>query len=556
MKSMHHISYWIIVLSLTILTALAGCGGSDSTSTPVPTTTVSGVVFAGPASGASVTVKTTAGAVIAISSASDSTGTFTVAIPTSALSGDLIFETTGNGASFIDEATATSTPLGALSAFVPAGTLTSGFNVTLDPSSTIIQKLIAGGKSKTAAFSTYSSSFGYKPNFTTKPVFANISTAATTSQRLAGFRAAAFSQLTNDIKDPTTNNGIGGAAKQFELLPAIADDLSDGVLDGKKTGGTVVKTVSNFTIPEDILNQYNASLLKFQTSTNNKSKLTPGQINVPISGKIYLTSTYRVEYVPPTVGEFVSADTFQLKITKRSDGSAAIGLASSIVINPYMIMGAMGGGGNWPGAITETATHGTYTGTVHYSMETYWGLDMYWKLYIFIGSETAFFYPNVAIFANMSDSVSVSFYGSSDLTTGTSKRRYKIWREALTAGTNGYDLTVFVSTPDGTSTYGAVTSATNYPVYEGQIWTASAFTASSVKVQAYIGSAWVDLTPVGTNSGKFIASGLPLTAGTEGSVYLRLIINGTTYTTANTGAAWDASNATTSNAVQTFKVTP
>jgi len=97
-----------------------------------------------------------------------------------------------------------------------------------------------------AAFSSYSSSFGYKPDFTIKPAFANVSSAVTTPQRLAGFRAAAFSQLTNDIKDPTTNAGIGGAAKQFELLQAIADDLSDGTLDGKKSG-SVVKTVSNFT---------------------------------------------------------------------------------------------------------------------------------------------------------------------------------------------------------------------------------------------------------------------------------------------------------------------
>lgn len=537
------------ILMLTLLTA---CGSSNSST---PTTTVSGVVFAGPATGATVTVSTTSGTVVARST-TDATGAFTVAIPTSALSGDLIFATIGNGGTFTDEATAASTTLGTLSAFVPGGTLTSSSNVTLDPSSTIIQKLIAGGKSRTAAFSTYSSSFGYKPDFTIKPAFANTSTAATTPQRLAGFRAAAFSQLTKDIIDPTTTStGIGGAAKQFELLQAIADDLSDGVLDGKKTGGSLVKTASNFTIPEDILNQYNASLIRFQTSSNNKSKLQPSQINVPISGKVTLTPTYRVEYVPPTVGEFVSAETFKLKITKRSDGSPATGLASSIVINPYMIMGAMGGGGNWPGVVTETATPGTYNATAHYSMETYWGLDMYWKLYVFIGSETAFFYPNVATFTNKSDSVSVSFYNSSDLTTGTTKRRYKIWREALTAGTSSYDLTLFVSTADGTSTYGTVTSGTNYPVYAGQTWTTSAFTVSSVKVQAYIGSAWVDLSPVGI-TGKFTASGLPLTAGTQGSVYLRLIINGTTYTTANTGAVWDASDATTSNAVQTLKVTP
>ena len=551
-----------LVLCLSII--LFGCGNSSSdspTATPLvhaATTSVSGVVFAGPASGATVTVKTTAGVVVATSGTpSDANGSFTVAIPTAALSGDLIFETTGSGATFTDEATATSTALGSLSAFVPANSLTAGSNVTLDPSGTIVQKLVSGGKTRTAAFSAYSSSFGYKPSFTTKPAFANVSSAATTPQRLAGFRAAAFSQLTSDIKDPATGTGIGGAAKQFELIQAIADDLSDGVLDGRKTGGTVVKTASNFTIPEDILNQYNASLLTFQTGANNKSKLTPGQINVPISGRVFLTTTYRVEYVPPTIGEFVSADTFQLKITKRSDGTAATGLASSIVINPYMIMGANGGGGNWLNFITETATPGTYSGTVHYSMETYWGLDMYWKLYVFIGSETAFFYPNVATFKNM-DSVTASYYNASDL-TGTSKRRYRIWRESLSAGSGGtYDLTLLVSAPDsGTITHGSVSSANNYAVYAGQnAWANAPLTITTVTVQYYNGATWISLAPVGTNTGKFTASGLTLTPGTQGSVYVRLIINGTTYTTANTGVVWDASDAVTSNAVQTFKVTP
>ena len=558
---MHQIkTVLFLFISLLTLVALAGCGSSGGNAA-VPTTTVTGTVFAGPASGAVVTVVTPAGALVATSTPTDANGAFTVAIPSASLAGDLIFQTTGNGASYTDEATNAPVTLASstraiLSTFVPAGSLGQGASVTLDPANTIVQKVIAGGKTRSAAFSTFSSSFGYKPDFTVKPAFANLSSAATTTQRLVGFRAAAFSQLANDIKDPVTGSGIGGAAKQFELIKVIADDLADGVLDGKGSGGTVLTTASGFTVPEDILNRYNASLINFQVSPNNKSKLTPAQINVPISGNVTLTPTYRVEYLPPTAGEFVSADTFRLKIARRSDGSAATGLSSSIVINPYMVMGSMSGGGNWLGAVSETSTPGTYTGTVHYSMETYWGLDMYWKLFVFIGSETAFFYPNVATFTNM-DTVSASFYNSGDLTTGTTKRRYRIWRDGLSAGANGsYDLTLFVSAPDGSGTYDGVTSANNYPVYAGESWLTAAFAVNSVNVQVYDGTNWVDLTPVGSSTGKFIATGLNLTAGTQGKVYVRLLVNGVTYTTASSGAAWDASAAITSNGVQTFKVTP
>lgn len=549
MMFLKYLSYSLLSLCLALLAACGGSGGSSA-----PTTTVSGVVLAGPAAGATVSVKTTAGAVVATSNSTDANGAFTVVVPTSALSGDLIFETTGSSATFTDESTGVSTALGTLTAFVPGGTLSAGSNITLDPSSTIVQKLIAGGKTRSAVYSSYSSAFGYKPDFKIKPAFANLSSAASTPQRLAGFRAAAFSQLTNDIKDSISDAGIGGAAKQFELLQAIADDLSDGVLDGYK-GGVAVKTVSGFSIPEDILNQYNASLISFQNSANNKSKLKPDQINPPISGKVSLTPSYRVEYLPPVGAEFVSANTFQLRITNRSDGTPATGLASRIVLNPYMVMSSMSGGSHWPNSVTETGTPGVYNATVHYSMETWSGLDMYWKLYVFIGSEPAFFYPKVTPFTNM-DTVSVSFYNSSDTTSVSSKRRYRVWREGLNAGSGGkYNLTVFVSSSDGSGAYGGVTSANNYPVYAGQAWSTAAFAISSLKVQVHDGTNWADLTPVGS-TGKFTASGLALTAGTQGKVYVRLIINGTTYTKTNTGAAWDASDLTTSNAVQVFNVNP
>jgi hypothetical protein len=534
---MKSIRYIYIKLALVMCLSFASFGCSNSDSTPTPTTSVSGTVFAGPAGGAIVTVQTTAGVVVATSSATDATGAFSVAIPTSALSGDLIFTTTGSGATFTDEATTATTALGALSAFVPAGTLTAGVNVTLDPSNTIIQKLIAGGKTRSAAFTVFSSSFGYKPDCTIKPAFANVSSAATTSQRLSGLKAAVFSQLTKDL-------GLA-PVKQFELLQAIADDLSDEVLDGLKNG-TPVTTASSFTIPQDILSQYDTSFVSFQGNrTLNKTKLTPAQVNAPPSNTISLTTSYKVQYIPAAGGDIIGKDTFTLKITKRSDGSAATGLASSIVLNPLMVMTSMSGGTTWPNAVVETSTPGTYTGTVYYSMATT-GADMYWKLSVAIGSETAVFYPNAAPFMT-GNTASVKFSNSTDITTGTTKRTYRVWRDSLTAGTSGmYNFTVFVSTTDGVNTL---------PIYAGQAWATAPLTISTVTLQASTdGTTWVPLSPVGTNTGRYTANGLAFMQGMAMPVYIKLSINGNIYTT--NGLVYDNGTGITSNAVQTISVAP
>ena len=212
-----------------ILAALSfmvfGCGGGGGGGgSSTPTTSVSGSVFAGPAAGTAVTVKTAAGAVVAgpVSTASD--GSYTILIPTSALSGDLVFEATGG--SFPDEATGTSgVAFGTLSARIDAGTLTGGANVTIDPAGTIIRKLIAGGMTRAAAEAAFATAFGYTPDVSVRPAFANVSSASSGTQRLCGLRAAAFSQLVMDL-------GLA-PDKQFELLQALADDLSDGILDGK-----------------------------------------------------------------------------------------------------------------------------------------------------------------------------------------------------------------------------------------------------------------------------------------------------------------------------------
>jgi hypothetical protein len=534
----------MLLLSLSLITS--GCGGGSSSSPSTTTTPVSGVVMAGPASGASVSVKTASGTIVAGPVTTDTNGNFTVAVPTSTLSSDLVFE--ASGGTFTDEATTNAgVALGSasLTAYVAGGTLASGSNVTLDPSSTIVQKLVAGGKTRSAAFSAFSSAFGYKPDCTIKPAFANVSSAATTPQRLAGFRAAIFSQLTNDIKD-SANTGIGGPAKQFELLQAIADDLSDGVLDGMKNG-TPVKTASGFTIPQDILNQYDNSFINFLgNAAINKSKLTPDQVNAPPPNSLSLTTSYKVQYLPAPGGDVVGKDTFTLKISRLSDGSAATGLASSIVLNPVMVMMSMSGGTTWPNAVVETSTPGTYTGTVYYYGMATAGADMYWKLNVAIGAETAVFYPYLAALPT-GNTISVKFSNSNDKTTGTTMRTYWVWRDSLSPGNGGlYNFTVFVSSTDGVN---------SLPVYAGQSWFTPPLAISTVTLLASTdGTTWVPLTPAGSNTGRYTANGLELMQGMSMPVYVKLNINGNVYTT--NGSAYDNGTGISSNAVQTINVAP
>jgi hypothetical protein len=519
---------------LLLLTLLSACGGSGGSGTPVSTTRVNGFIFAGPVTGSTLTVKDASGKVVAGPITVDAVdGFYSVAVPSSALAGALVFEATGGH--YTDEATmASGVALGGFSAYLEPGSLVAGAVVTLDPASTIIHKLVAGGMSPISARAAFLTAFGYTPDCSVAPAFANVSSSAPTAGRLAGLHAAYFSQLTKDL--------ALSADRQSELVQALAEDLSDGVLDGKK-GNLPVSTASGTPIPEDISVRFAASALGFQGSANNKSKLTPDKIGAPPCGKLALTASYRVEYLPASSGDVAGKDTFQLKITRRSDNSPATGLASDIVLTPLMVMSTMSSSSTWPGAVVETGEPGSYTGTLYYSMATT-GLDMYWRLSVAIGQETAVFYPNVAALP-AGNTVSAKLSNSSDK-AGTANRVYRIWRDTLSAGSTGYDLTVFLSSTDAGNTL---------PVYAGAQWTASPLDLATVELSASSdGLSWLPLTPVGV-SGRYTAHALPLSAGNTGKVYLALKINGRDYTT-NGNLPDGNSDLTKTNAFATFSVTP
>lgn len=520
----------VLVVYLSIISF--GCGSSSDSSTS--TTSFSGVVMAGPASGASVTVKSVSGIVVAGPVTTGTDGSYSIAIPNQSLSGDLIFE--ASGGTFSDEATATTgLAMGTLTSHASAGSLAPGSNVAIDPSTTIIQKLIAGGKARAAAESVFAAAFGYTPDSSIKPAFAGMSSASTTPQRLAGLRAAAFSQLTKNL-------GLS-ADKQFELINAIAADLADGTLDGGMA-------VSTKTLPADLGNRFSQALVDFQLSASNKSKLTPDKIGAPVFNTIALTDTYKVEYIPGTMPAATGKTTFRIRLTSRAGDSAVSGQA--IILKPYMYMATKSH--TTPVETPVDNGDGTYGCTVYYVMPTAMnGISMgLWELKVAIGTETATFYPAVGM--PMGNDMLTKLSGVNDSIMGMAgleKRTWFLFNDGLTAGMGGtYSFKLFLATKETgmTLSFPAVTVGSTLKDQANASWTVGSI-AIEVSTDK---STWVTASDLG--NGHWSAAGLTgLTAATAGKIYVRLTVGngGTTELKTTDGAQIGAANG-----YQTFNVTP
>lgn len=516
----------------------SACGGSSgSTNTG---TTVSGVVMAGPASGTKVKVKSVLGNYSTTSAPTNSNGAFQVTLPDSVLSGDLIFE--ASGGTFPDEATAAAgVTLGTLSAHVTAGTLAAGANVTIDPASTIICELVKAGKTKTVALTDFAAAFGYTPDGTIKPVFAGISSAATTAQRLAGLRAAAFSQLAKDL-------GII-PAKQHELILALAEDLADGTLDGLKTGGAAVTTASAILIPTDIANRFSNALMTFQMDTSlNKSKLTPDKIGAPLFVKKALTDSYLVEYLPGTMAAATGKTMFKIKLTNRSDGTAASG--KTVTLRPYMYMAAKSHSTPME-AVTDNGD-GTYSCTVYYVMSSAMnGISMgVWELKVTVdGTESTRFFPVVGMPMGSTTLAKLNGVGDSIMgMAGLEKRTWFLFNDGLSGMSGSNTFKLFLATKEmGTMlTFPAVRISDTLLDQNGTPWT-----VTSIVVEASTDkTTWTPATDAG--NGHWSTAGLTgLTVGTAGKIYVRLTVNSELKTTDGLALAADGSNG-----YQTFTVTP
>ncbi len=249
---------------------------------------------------------------------------------------------------------------------------------------------------------------------------------------------------------------------------------------------------------------------------------------------------YKVEYIPGTGMNAPSEGktTFQIKITKNSDGSAVTGLAGSITLNPMM---DMGGGMKHSAPVDiiseSTNTAGTYDCTIYYLMGGTWQLD------VKIGSEISTLSPSVSMAMPGGDTTKKTLYGPSDIVSGMSGTQYNKYYlfpdDMVSSATPTFELYI-TQTKDSAMTFNPLSMISS-----------PTGTVASAIVSASTDSTFATGTVTGTDDGNghWYLSGISdlSTAGTH-TVYVKLQVNGEDKT--STGAAPSGANA-----YAAFKVT-
>jgi len=402
------VSIWLKLVVLSLAGFLFACGGGGGGGTPASTdTTIAGSVVAAPVSGASVVVKDTGGNTIAGPVKTGADGTYSVVVPNAALTGELVFESTGG--TFEDEATLFQGTAGLLAAYVPADGLSSGNGVHLTPASTIVQDLMHNhGKTHVEAQALIKNAFGFEVDTSIAPVdVTNPPAGAGQDRMLAGLRAAVFSQLTMDL-DLT----VGVATEQFDLLPALARDIADGTFDGEDTGGVVAITDAK-ELPADVQNRFSHALAFMHGETKGKTGLTNDQIGSLPFARLAKTATYTVEYIPAKImmNEVVGKTKFTLRITNDLGGP----LPDTVTLMPKMHMATMNHATPNEGCMPVTGVPGDFDCSLYYLMASSMmdGMSMgFWELKVMIGGEEAIFYPDVKM--AMGDTARAVLKGQAD----------------------------------------------------------------------------------------------------------------------------------------------
>jgi hypothetical protein len=510
---------------------VVGCSSDDGGNSAAggSTTAISGSVFASEVGDATLTVKDSAGYTVAgpVTSASD--GTYTVTIPTADLSQDLVFESSGG--TFTDEATADSgIAADVLGAYAAAGTLGPGSEVHLTPGSTIVKELIQTHSHSLAdAANHFSEAFGYAVDLSIAPLNATAAPPAGASddQLRAGLYAAAFSQLALDLGE--------APGDQFHLFEHLAEDLADDDVLNGLTGH----------MDEDIQNRYVRALLTFQNGTRNQTGLTADKIGSLPFAKVALTDTYRIGYISGMMGAAEGKTAFSLNITNRTSGLGVTGL--TVTLDPVMHMSTMSHGSAVDGCV-ESGTAGVYDCTVYYLMASSMagGMSMgYWDLEVTADNgttpESAHFTPNVMM--AMGDTVRATLKGLADMIPGmgmmgATQRTYYLFKDSVSGTTGDHTLNLFIAARESMMSHPAVSVGT--VLNAGHMTYELSVTTMTVEVSTD-GSTWIAATDNG--AGHWSATGITgLTDDAQGTVYVRLTVNGEQKTTTGTAPSGSVTN--------------
>ena len=525
---------WLnLAIASGVALLLSACGGSSSDgSSGSSSTTVTGSIFAAPVSGASVTVKDTGGNIIAGPATTDASGQYSISIPNANLAQALVFESTGG--SFADEATGASTGAGTLTAYAAANTLSAGAQIHATPGSTIVERLITQhSMTQTQAENAFQNAFAYTPDISLAPTDAtNPDAGAADDRKLEGLRAAVFSQLANDL-------GLT-AAEQFQLIQILAQDLSDGELDGKDVNGVITVPGTAITLQADIRNRFVRALENFRAG-NDHSGLSNAQLGTLPFAKIALSNDYRFEYVEGMMAATEGKTMFKVRVTDAATGTTPqTGLSLSLMAMMHMATMTH----STPDAdCSESATVGTYDCTIYYlmpsqMMNTSMG---YWQLTVMAGmNDSVVFYPTVTMAMNGNGKMVLKGQGSDLIAgmTGTENRSYYIFKDSVTGTTGSHTIKLFVAAKESMMSFPAI--------YAGKILsqgTAYELPISTMSVEVSTdGATWV-AADGSSNDGYWTASGVSgLTDGVEGSFFVRVTVNGEQKTTDGVMPAGDGSN--------------
>ncbi|VAW89270.1 hypothetical protein MNBD_GAMMA18-1748, partial [hydrothermal vent metagenome] len=433
---------------------------------------------------------------------------------------------------------------GEMSVYVAGGTLGAGDEVHATPTSTIMHQLIMShGQTLAEAAAAIEGAFGYPVDFSIAPTDATAPVAgASDSEKLAGLRAAGFSQLTADL-------GLS-AAEQFDLLTALAEDLSDGELDGQSTNGTVLVSGST-PLASHIQQQFSMALTGFHGSAQNHSGLTANQIGTLPFAKVVNSASYRFEYLPGMMSAMEGKTSFKVAVTDVATGSTP---QSGLMLTLQAKMNMANKAHMTPvDGCVESATVGTYECTIFYLMPSLMNnVSMgYWQLMVTANSEMVSFYPKVGMGMNgngkrklMAQATGSKIDPTTNLTVptysdfvmmDTSARTYFLFKDDIAAGsTSGHKIHLFAAAKESMDSFPAL--------YSGASFNMGSFNANPVVLEFSVdGNSWSVMSDE-VNGYWSIDNVSGLINGAENTFYVRLTVNSEQKTADGNGPALDGSN--------------